>query len=102
MISMFSSPAAFKPSATNCAPRCTSAACSGSVLMVGIRRKFFSSSRKRDWLLWTNASVAEDMALVLGRVSAQQRAGGKCLQLPCEKNHYTAAVLDLSDKREQA
>src|SRR5579883_278937 len=60
MISTFSSPAFFRLSATNSAARRTSDLCSGSVLMEGMRRKSFSSSRKRSRLDSTNALVAWD------------------------------------------
>ncbi len=60
MISMFSRPAVFMLSATNCAARRTSGTCSGRVLTLGMRRKVFSSSRRRGLFCSTKRSVAWD------------------------------------------
>src|SRR5258708_5192941 len=60
MISTFSRPTVLRLSATKRAARCTSPACSGSVLTLGMRRNSFSSSRRRVLFCSMKASVAWD------------------------------------------
>src|SRR5690349_11950660 len=76
MTSTFSRPASFRLSATNPAARSMSPRCSGSVLMLGILRNVFNSSRKRSWLSRTNASVALDMSSINYYTSWSNHAGG--------------------------
>src|SRR6185437_8887154 len=61
MISTCSRPARRRLSATNSAARSTSCLCSGSVLMLGMRIRSFSSSSRRWRFCCTKASVAADM-----------------------------------------
>src|SRR3979490_530463 len=61
MISTFSSPALVRLAATNAAAFCTSPLFSGSVLMLGILKKSFNSSRKRTSFCWMKVSTAFDM-----------------------------------------
>src|ERR1019366_4453192 len=85
MSSTFSIPAVRRASATKLAARSTSARFSATVLMLGMRRTCFSSSRRRCRLSLTKASVAADMVSPwvekplygahLGRLGRRARAG---------------------------
>src|SRR5450759_4573827 len=85
MSSTFSIPAVRRASATKLAARSTAARFSARVLMLGMRRNCFSSSRRRCRLSLTKASVAADMVSPwvekplygahLGRLGTRPRAG---------------------------
>src|ERR1035437_1373250 len=85
MSSTLSIPAVRRASATKLAARSTSARFSARVLMLGMRRNCFSSSRRRCRLSLTKASVAADMVSPwvekplygahLGRLGRRPRAG---------------------------
>ena len=92
MISTFSMPGVAQVVGHELARRAAmSGLCSGSVLMLGMRRKSFSSSRNRSRFTSMNALVLVDMVFLL------------------EKNHYRAssyraaeAVFVTEEAREQA
>src|SRR5690242_382523 len=101
MISIFSMPTCRRLSATNCEARSTSPRCSGSVLMLGMRRNCFNSSRKRSWLDCTNASVVADILLPSEEPLSNESVGAAAERIHQNSPHFRG-VKRLSQKIEHA